>query len=255
MNFEEELYNLDVPEEHIPKLLKFGKMNPDFLIRAIKAKGNAKKYSVAETQMEPSALINNQIAFLGSSVTYGAGSLGESFVDYLSKKDNVCAFKDAVSGTTLVDNDRNSYVGRLGRLPVLEELTAFVLQLSTNDATKVQENLGEIVKDTDYDTQTVTGAIEYILNYVKKNWNCPVLIFSNPKFDSEFYGQMVERVKELQNKWNFDFLDLWDEDSFDYDDKDRELYMLDPIHPTRAGYKLSWLPAIENELLKIKNSK
>lgn len=30
MNFEEELYNLDVPEEHIPKLLKFGKMNPDF---------------------------------------------------------------------------------------------------------------------------------------------------------------------------------------------------------------------------------
>ena len=36
--------------------------------------------------MEPSDLINNQIAFLGSSVTYGAGALGESFVDYLSKK-------------------------------------------------------------------------------------------------------------------------------------------------------------------------
>ena len=30
MNFEEELYNLDVPEEHIPELLKFGKNNPEF---------------------------------------------------------------------------------------------------------------------------------------------------------------------------------------------------------------------------------
>lgn len=107
MNFEEELYNLDVPEEHIPELLKFGKDNPEFLTKVIKAEGNAKKYSVAQTKMEPSDLINNQIAFLGSSVTYGAGALGESFVDYLSKKDNICAFKDAVSGTTLVDNDSN----------------------------------------------------------------------------------------------------------------------------------------------------
>lgn len=252
MNFEEELYNLDVPEEHIPELLKFGKDNPEFLTKVIKAEGNAKKYSVAQTKMEPSDLINNQIAFLGSSVTYGAGALGESFVDYLSKKDNICAFKDAVSGTTLVDNDSNSYIGRIGRLPVLEKLTAFVLQLSTNDAIKGKEDLGEIAADDNFDTQTVTGAIEYILNYVKKNWNCPVLIFSNPKFDSEFYGQMVERVKELQNKWNFNFLNLWDNDSFNYSEKDRELYMLDPIHPTRAGYKLSWLPVIEEELLKIK---
>ena len=222
MNFEEELYNLDVPEEHIPELLKFGKDNPEFLTKVIKAEGNAKKYSVAQTKMEPSDLINNQIAFLGSSVTYGAGA------------------------------DSNSYIGRIGRLPVLEKLTAFVLQLSTNDAIKGKEDLGEIATDDNFDTQTVTGAIEYILNYVKKNWNCPVLIFSNPKFDSEFYGQMVERVKELQNKWNFNFLNLWDDDSFNYNEKDRELYMLDPIHPTRAGYKLSWLPVIEEELLKIK---
>ena len=230
MNFEEELYNLDVPEEHIPELLKFGKNNPEFLTKAIKAEGNAKKYSVAQTKMEPSDLINNQIAFLGSSVTYGAGALGESFVDYLSKKDNICAFKDAVSGTTLVDNDSNSYIGRIGRLPVLEKLTTFVLQLSTNDAIKGKEDLGEIATDDNFDAQTVTGAIEYILNYVKKNWNCPV----------------------LQSKWGFDFLNMWDDDSFNYSEKDRELYMLDPIHPTRAGYKLSWLPVIEKELLEIK---
>lgn len=37
MNFEEELYNLDVPEEHIPELLKFGKDNPEFLTKVIKA--------------------------------------------------------------------------------------------------------------------------------------------------------------------------------------------------------------------------
>lgn len=248
MNFEEELYNLDVLEEHIPELLRLGKSNPEFLTKIIKAEGNSKKYSVTKTEMESSNLVNNQIAFLGSSVTYGVGALGESFVDYLSKKDGICAFKDVVSGTTLIDNGSDSYIGRLERLPVLEKLTAFVLQLSTNDAINEKENLGVISNDSNFDTQTVTGAIEYILNYVKQNWDCPIIIFSNPKFDSEFYGQMVKRVEDLRNKWKFNFLNLWDNDDFNYTGKERELYMIDAIHPTRAGYKLSWLPVIEEEL-------
>ncbi len=28
--------------------------------------------------------------------------------------------------------------------------------------------------------------------------------------------------------------------------------MLDPIHPTRAGYKLSWLPVIEKRIIRDK---
>ena len=62
----------------------------------------------------------------------------------------------------------------------------------------------------------------------------------------------LKRVKELQSKWGFDFLNMWDDDSFNYSEKDRELYMLDPIHPTRAGYKLSWLPVIEKRIIRDK---
>lgn len=54
--------------------------------------------------------------FLGSSVTFGFGALGESFVDYLWKRDGVVAVKDAENGTTLVDQDTynpgDSYVAR-----------------------------------------------------------------------------------------------------------------------------------------------
>lgn len=53
MNFEEELYNLDVPEEHIPELLKFGKNNPEFLTKAIKAEGNAKNIALLKLRWNP----------------------------------------------------------------------------------------------------------------------------------------------------------------------------------------------------------
>jgi hypothetical protein len=42
-------------------------------------------------------------------------------------------------------------------LPVLEKLTAFVLQLSTNDAIKGKEDLGEIATDDNFDTADSNG--------------------------------------------------------------------------------------------------
>ena len=130
---------------------------------------------------------------------------------------------------------------------ILENISAFVLQLSTNDA-KADIPLGKISENDKYDITTSIGAIEFILEYVKKTWNCPVLIYSNPSFDSEKYGKLVEATKELQKKWKFKFLNMWDDKRFDYNEKDRQLYMVDDIHPTRAGYKMSWLPEFEKAL-------
>ena len=48
------------------------------------------------------------VIFLGSSVTFGYGSLGVSFADFLEKTDGITAVKEAVSGTTLVDVKSNS---------------------------------------------------------------------------------------------------------------------------------------------------
>lgn len=254
MNFVENFDNLKVPEENIPELLEMAGQQPEFMEKVVAAAGNANKYSVANTKTTASNLENKQIAFLGSSVTYGAASLGESFVDFLRKKDNIFVFKEAVSGTTLTDLNEDSYVGRLTKLPALENLDAFVLQLSTNDAKNLHRELGKISQDDDekFDITTVTGAIEYILDYVKKTWDCPVLVFSNPHFDSDFYGQMVEQTKRLRDKWGFTFLNLWDNENFQFtDDHQKKLYMFDDIHPTRAGYKEIWLPEFEEALLRI----
>lgn len=43
-----------------------------------------------------------RIIFLGSSVTYGACAMGQSFIEALEEKDGIIAIKEAVSGTLLI---------------------------------------------------------------------------------------------------------------------------------------------------------
>lgn len=52
---------------------------------------------------------------------------------------------------------------------------------------------------------------------------------------------MVTCLLELQEKWDIGVLDLWTDAEFnDTSDADRELYMYDDIHPTKAGYRVWW---------------
>ena len=72
--------------------------------------GNSPKYSVKNSDTVSSTLKGKTIIFLGSSVTYGYASKGESFVDFLEKQDGITAVKEAKSGTTLVDDKSSSYI-------------------------------------------------------------------------------------------------------------------------------------------------
>lgn len=73
--------------------------------------GNAEEYDASGVASDPdSPLQGKTIIFLGSSVTEGAGSCGQSFVEYFSAKDGIIAVKEAVSGTTLVTQDDTSYI-------------------------------------------------------------------------------------------------------------------------------------------------
>ena len=60
-----------------------------------------------------SPLQGKTIIFLGSSVTEGSAADGESFVEILAQRDGIIPIKEAVSGTTLVDQDETSYIARL----------------------------------------------------------------------------------------------------------------------------------------------
>ncbi len=219
------------------------------------AKGNYGEFILENTvATENSPIKDKTIIFLGSSVTYGYGSLGVSFADFLEKSDEIHAIKEAVSGTTLVDEKSNSYVSRLKTIDTNIKADAFVCQLSTNDATK-EKPLGKVSDSFDinsFGTQTVAGAIEYIIAYVKDTWNCPVIFYTQAKYDSEYYGEMVTLLLKIQKKWDIHVIDFWnDEEINNITEEERKLYLVDHIHPTKAGYKIWWLPKIQKSLYEV----
>ena len=217
--------------------------------------GNAAEYNMDTVQhLESSPLEGKNVLFLGSSVTYGSASLQQGIPEYFGARFGCGYTKEAVSGTTLVDNGRNSYVQRLlNHVDPNASYDLLVCQLSTNDATK-NLPLGEISGSMDlesFDTSTVTGAMEYIICYARETWNCDVVFYTGSRYDSDAYEAMVIRVKELEEKWGIGVLDLWTGEEFNaITDEQRAFYMNDSIHPTKAGYRDWWCPEMERQLLE-----
>lgn len=218
-------------------------------------RGNYGEYSLKNTTViDNSPIKEKTVIFLGSSVTYGYGSMGVSFADFLEKTDGIIAIKEAVSGTTLVDVKDNSYVSRMKTIDKTIKVDAFVCQLSTNDATK-EMPLGEISTSydiNDFDTQTIAGAIEYIIAYAKGTWNCPVIFYTQAKYDSDHYAKMVDLLLKIQDKWDITVIDFWnDAEINNIAEEQRKIYLIDHIHPTQAGYKEWWLPKFQESLYEV----
>ena len=223
----------------------------DFKTSALE--GNGEKYSLDNAAPNADSPIEGKtVLFLGSSVTYGSPG-GVSFADYIGKRDGCTVIKSAVSGTTLVESGINSYVSRLKKLDA-EKVELFVCQLSTNDASQKKE-LGKIIESknlNDFDTKTIAGAIEYIICYSKEKWNCPVIFYTNPRYDSELYGKMVDILKEAEAKWGISVIDMWNDAELNAAlNKNTALYMADKIHPTKAGYLEMWTPFMEKTVFEV----
>ncbi len=187
--------------------------------------------------------------FLGSSVTYGYASNGVSFVDHIADRNDCKCVKEAVSGTTLVDNGSSSYVQRmLNNLDKSADCDHFVCQLSTNDASQ-NLPLGTVSTSTnlnDFNKSTIIGAMEYIICYAKQTWNCPITFFTNTYYDSSNYQAMVNALYALQDKWGIGIIDLWNnEEMRNVSSSDYARYMSDNIHPTATGYSEWWTPVFE----------
>lgn len=226
--------------------------------RLEKLPGNGIEYDFEYLAVqEYSPFRDRKICVLGSSVAYGACSQQTAVAEFFARRFRCDYVKEAVSGTTLVDNGPDSYVERLVKnVDIREEFALFICQLSTNDATK-KLPLGEISASEEllsFNTATITGAIEYIIAYVKEKWHCPVVFFTGSHYESAEYAAMVARLKELQGKWDIGILNLYEDEMFNtISDEKRTLYMNDPIHPTKAGYRDWWCPEMERQLLAYLN--
>lgn len=226
--------------------------------------GNNEKYSVANTPaLENSPLYGNTYLFLGSSVTAGSEAEYESMADFIAKKYSCSSIKLAVPGTSLANVGSNSYVARLDDYiaseDMVQSLDAFICQLSTNDmyyGVSLEDITADDVRDAaSFDTTNTFGAIEYIIARVYEVWGCSVVFYTNPDMGNDVYATMVEGLYILQEKWGITIIDLYNNEEINsISDEERSLYMVDDIHPTRAGYRELWLPEFEECLIAIEEN-
>jgi len=217
--------------------------------------GNLKKNGVVEKK--ESVLNGKNIIFLGSSVTKGMASQSRSFVDMGADIAGYSYIKEAVSGTTLVESGKKNYIARLRTIDKNAPCDIFVCQLSTNDATK-KKPLGSISDSKDiasFDTQTVCGAIEYVIAYAKETWNdCPVVFYTNPQYASPAYAAMVDALYEIAKKWGVEVIDLWNDVELNKKECKKFSCMNDQIHPTKKGYA-NWAPVVVEALEAVAQGK
>lgn len=189
--------------------------------------------------------------FLGSSVTYGHANNGSSFVNEIQNLLQCVCVKEAVSGTTLANNGSNSYVARmLSNWDKNAKVDTLIVQLSTND---VSQNIARgTISDTknpeDIDNTTTLGAIEYIIAYAKKTWNCEVVFYTNPKYNNAQYESLVKDLYQIQKKWGIGIVDFYYYKDMDpLSDETLASYMADAIHPNAMGYR--WMGEVFAEYL------
>ena len=203
---------------------------------------------------EGSSLEGKTFYFLGSSVTYGSASGGKSFVEFIGERNNCTVVKDAVSGTTLVDNGSSSYVQRLINSTYFDEnadVDHFIVQLSTNDAgqNKPLGAVSDSFKLEDFDTSTIIGAMEYIICYAKTTWGCEVSFYTGTCYNNNLYVQMIQGLYALEEKWGIGVIDMF----FDLEMSSIPValynnYMSDTVHPNIKGYEYWWTPVFEAHL-------
>ena len=70
------------------------------------------------------------------------------------------------------------------------------------------------------------------------------------------YAKMVDMLKIIGERLDVGVIDLYTDKEFNnISDEQRELYMADPIHPTKAGYLKWWTPKMEEYLYEFVSEK
>jgi lysophospholipase L1-like esterase len=195
-----------------------------------------------------SPLEGKRLFFLGSSVTIGLRSANEAVADYLAAQDGAIVVKEAVSGTTLrQENPADlSYLSRLLRSDAYrngDKFDAVIIQLSTNDAWE-EKKLGIPLENEN--PATTYGAIEALITTVAKRFGCPLFFYSGSRYsdlNGKAYAQLVQGMKAIAEKRQIGFINLHDDSSFnDLGQAHYSYWMSDGIHPFRAGYQAWWTP-------------
>lgn len=225
-----------IARREIDEDLKLHPSYAQFYFDQAKKKENSKEFNLESVDFEPSILTEKAVLFLGSNLTYGFNSLGESFVDYLWHKDGLIGIKDVENNTYLTHRDSfqkgDSYIERFQNDLKLEKPDALMIEVANKDLDN-DIVLGDIA-DKHYDTKTLVGALEYFISQTKLLWGCPIIVFIDYQKDKEKYDRLIKKVLQLRQKWGIEIIDLSHNTKIDEE-------------PTRCQYRDIWLPIFEKK--------
>ena len=232
-----------------------------FSLFSVACGSNSSDFDLDKCTPAETAITGKTFYWLGSSVTLGMESGDVAVADYIAARNGATCVKEAVSGTTLIDEPYKK---------IFASYDSYITRLKTTKAFKDKRGAvtgTDVTEKESFDVKTTIGAMEYVVAYVRETWDSPVYFFSNARFDDtgerksrdpkgSEYAVLVEAAYEVAEKWNsvgadVRIVDLFNDEEFnDISSEDYDFYMHDPVHPYKAGYLKWWTPAFEKILFE-----
>lgn len=207
-------------------------------------------------ELDDHVLHGKTIYQLGSSISFGSGNNGKSFVEQIGALTGSSFDKQTVSGTNLTKTaNKTSYVERYQNFNFNKTCDFLVVQLSTNDfynkMPKGAVTAYEVTDSAMMDVSTLCGAIEYIIAKTYEQSSSTVVAFYScvikPDWANraEYQAFVSNEMARIVEKWGIVFIDLFNKRTLDYSSQ-----MTDSIHPNGVAYAGIFTPSIINELSK-----
>ena len=196
---------------------------------------------------------NKNIIFFGDSITYGFLTKGYSWAGFI--KDNY-DFNTVINAgisdyRVSTYDDKNKWLTDTIISHANERYDYVIMQGGINDVL-YNTPLGEISnskRENDFDVNTFAGGLEsYIYNakkYFKDAKIGYIITYYTPnyterglKWSYDDYNKYIMMTKEILDKWNIKYLDLFDEEYSNILKVNTKTYLPDNLHLNYEGYKI-----------------
>ena len=196
---------------------------------------------------------NKNIIFFGDSITYGFLTKGYSWVGFI--KDNY-DFNNVINAgisdyRVSTYDDKNKWLTDTIISHANEKYDYVIMQGGINDVL-YNTPLGKISNSKDennFDINTFAGGLEsYIYNakkYFKDAKIGYIITYYTPnyterglKWSYDDYNKYILMTKEILDKWNIKYLDLFNEEYSNILKVDTKKYLPDNLHLNYEGYKI-----------------
>lgn len=197
--------------------------------------------------------LNKNIIFFGDSITYGHLTKGYSWVNYIDDNYDFNIVKNAGISDYRVStyDDPNKWLVSQVKSYVSEEFDYVIMQGGVNDLLYLTP-LGEISSGFDeasFNPNTFAGGLELYISTVKNNWSNAkigyILTYYTPnyterglKWSYDDYNKYIVLTKNILEKWDIKYLDLFDQKYSDLLRVDTKEYLPDYLHLNDSGYRL-----------------